>query len=115
MRVATQGGIGFVGQWVCDDGFARSDPHLCAITEGDLISLPCVGSGELAMLFYLIAAPLFLLGVIPIALNIDLCPSAGPDRADAIGIVDQELPCLPACLDNGLVAVPDQGAELVGA
>jgi len=63
MRVATQGGIGFVGQWVCDDGFARSDPHLCAITEGDLISLPCVGSGELAMLFYLIAAPLFLLGV----------------------------------------------------
>ena len=53
--------------------------------------------------------------VIPIALNIDLCPSAGPDRADAIGIVDQELPCLPACLDNGLVAVPDQGAELVGA
>jgi hypothetical protein len=32
-----------------------------------------------------------------------------------MGIVDQERPGLSAGLDNGLVAVPDQGAELVSA
>ena len=57
----------------------------------------------------------FAYNLIPTALTIDLCPSAGPDRAYAIGIVDQELPCLPTSLDDGLVAIPDQGAELVGA
>ena len=38
---------------------------------------------------------------------------SGSDRADAFWIVDQEVPCRCAGLDDCLVAVPDQGAELV--
>src|ERR1039457_6246800 len=39
-------------------------------------------------------------------------PTRGSDRADAVGVIDQELPSLFAAVDDGAVAVPDEVAEL---
>jgi hypothetical protein len=54
-------------------------------------------------------------GIIPAALDIDRCPIPCSDGADAVWIADEEVPGGGACVDDGLVTVPDPGAELVGA
>ena len=46
-------------------------------------------------------------GIIPIGLDIDRCPLAGADGANAVWIGDQPVPCGFAGFDYSLVAVPD--------
>src|SRR4051794_36062263 len=53
--------------------------------------------------------------LIPTALDLDVRPITGADRSDAVWVVDQEVPCLLAGLDDLLIGVPDQPAKLVGA
>ena len=50
--------------------------------------------------------------MIPAGLKTDTCPLAGSDRADAGGVIDQELPSLSAAVDGDAVAVPDEVAKL---
>ena len=53
--------------------------------------------------------------IIPTALTIDRRPRAGSDRFYALRILGEENPGAPASLDDFVIAVPDDGAELVGA
>src|SRR5271169_5805052 len=53
--------------------------------------------------------------VIPTRLKSDTRPLSGADGADAFWVVDQEGPGILAGVDDGLIAVPDQGTELVAA
>ncbi len=53
--------------------------------------------------------------VIPAALMIDRCPGAMSDGLNALQIADEEVPSILAGGDNGLVAVPDEPAELIAA
>ena len=50
----------------------------------------------------------------PILLETDTRPVLGSDGANALGIIDEEVPGADASIDDGLVAVPDQGGEFVG-
>src|SRR3978361_176275 len=54
-------------------------------------------------------------GVIPAALDVDRCPIPCSDGADAVRVVNEEVPGGGEGLDDGLVTVPDPGAELVAA
>ena len=53
--------------------------------------------------------------IIPAALMIDRCPGAMSDGLNALQIADEEVPSILAGGDNGLVAVPDEPAELIAA
>ena len=52
--------------------------------------------------------------LIPIASNIDPCPISGADRAYACWIAGEPVPGLAAGVDDLLVAIPNEGTELVG-
>jgi len=52
--------------------------------------------------------------LIPAVLTNDRCPISSADGLDTIWIIDEELPCRRAGLDDIVVSVPDQVAELVG-
>jgi hypothetical protein len=52
-------------------------------------------------------------GVIPAVLDIDRCPGAAADRADALRVCSQPVPRGHAGLDNLLVAVPDGRTKFV--
>jgi hypothetical protein len=53
--------------------------------------------------------------LIPAALATDPCPVSGPDGDDAGWIVDQKIPCVFAGVEQSLVAVRDETAQLVTA
>ena len=55
------------------------------------------------------------MGLIPVRLIIDACPTSMADGLDSFGIVNEETPSFNASLDDFVVGVPDQGAELVFA
>src|SRR3954471_12467001 len=49
--------------------------------------------------------------VIPTALNFDTCPVAASNGSNDLGRSHQKVPRLTACIDNGLIGVPDPHAE----
>jgi threonine/homoserine efflux transporter RhtA len=53
--------------------------------------------------------------LIPVRLITDACPISMADGLDSFGIVNEETPSLNASLDDFVVGVPDQGAELIFA
>ena len=53
--------------------------------------------------------------LIPVRLIIDACPTSMADGLDSFGIVNEETPSFDASLDDFVVGVPDEGAELVFA
>src|SRR5271168_1651223 len=53
--------------------------------------------------------------LIPVRLKTDTCPRTGADGADPFWVADEEVPGALAGVDDGLVGVPDQVAELVAA
>ncbi len=59
------------------------------------------------------AAPASSGGLIPIRLIADTRPIAGADGSDAVRVVDEEVPSRCAGIEDGLVAVPYAGAELL--
>ena len=53
--------------------------------------------------------------LIPVRLITDACPISMADGLDSFGIVNEETPSFNASLDDFVVGVPDQGAELIFA
>ena len=60
-------------------------------------------------------SPRYSVELIPVRLIIDACPISMADGLDSFGIVDEETPSFDASLDDVVVGVPDEGAELVFA
>ena len=54
-------------------------------------------------------------GVIPAALKFDLCPFAGGDGSDAIGVCDEGVPGAAASIEDCLVGVEDPIAQVISA
>jgi hypothetical protein len=66
--------------------------------EGIVAPLTFVASGAIADL-------------IPTALIFDLCPFACSDGSDNVRAAHQRIPCVGACVDDGLVCVPHLMSE----
>jgi hypothetical protein len=53
--------------------------------------------------------------VIPTRLGTDTCPASGADGADTLWVTDEEAPSTDTGIDDGVVAVPNQGGQFVAA